>query len=84
MASLENSNALEAQSIAAAWKWLLMTALAGLLALILAVVMLATFPAKAKLSAGFFTPLVALEFAKTPEDVVFLTGKDSQAIEMRR
>jgi hypothetical protein len=83
MTSLENSMAPSAESVVAAWKLIRITALVGFLTLILAGLAIASFPSTAKLSDGFFTPIVALEFAKTPEDVAFLTGKDSQAIEMR-
>lgn len=55
-------------------------ALAALATLALSVALLATLPATAKLSAGFRTPVLALEFARTPADLAFVSGPDAAPV----
>lgn len=68
---------------------ILATAVAGLATLALAIALLLSFPAAAPtatpLHQGFWTPILALEFAKTEGDLAFLTGNGdgSPAVEMR-
>lgn len=78
----ENSNTMSSARQKAR-RLLLATGVVGLAALILGIALALTFPAKAKLSEGYSTPIVALVFAKTPDDLAFLTGKEPVAIEMR-
>lgn len=78
----ENPNAMS-PARQKAKRLLIATGVMGLAALILGIALLLALPAKAKLSEGFSTPIVALVFAKTPDDLLFLTGKESVAIEMR-
>jgi hypothetical protein len=52
----------------------LLTASAGVVTLMLGIVMLTVFPLSADLPDGFSTPIIAFEFAKTPEDISYLTG----------
>ena len=62
---------------------LLVTGAAGLATLILGITLFLTFPTKAKLSEGYSTPIVAFVFAKTPDDLSFLVGNESPAVEIR-
>ena len=62
---------------------ILATAFAGLAALLLAIAQWFSFPSAAALSEGFKTPILALEFAKTEQDIAFLTGPGSAASTMR-
>ena len=59
------------------------TAVAGLLTMILAVVLMQLFPAKAALTEGFRTPVLAFEFAKSEADLAFLAGQGAAAINHR-
>lgn len=61
----------------------LATALAALATLLLATLLLFTYPAKAPLSEGFRTPILAFEFAKTPADLAFLSGSSDTASQHR-
>jgi len=49
-------------------------AIFGLATIILAIIMLFTFPMSAELSEGFRSPIIAFEFAKTEADLAFLSG----------
>ncbi len=55
----------------------------GVVTLVLGVIMVAIFPSSANLADGFITPIIAFEFAKTPSDVLFLTGFEAQSIANR-
>lgn len=46
----------------------------GMATIIVGIVMLFAFPISADLSAGFRTPIIAFEFAKTEADLSFLSG----------
>ncbi len=46
----------------------------GIATVLLGLIMLFVFPASAELSAGFRTPIIAFEFAKTDADLSFLSG----------
>jgi len=46
----------------------------GMATILLAIIMVFTFPASADLSEGFRTPILAFEFAKTEADLSFLSG----------
>lgn len=59
------------------------TALAALATLALAALLLFVYPAKAPLSEGFRTPILAFEFAKTAEDLAFLSGQSEAASQYR-
>jgi len=50
------------------------SALFGLATIVLAIIMLFTFPMSAELTEGFRTPIIAFEFAKTEADLSFLSG----------
>jgi hypothetical protein len=50
------------------------SAILGIATIILGIIMLFVFPAKAELSEGFRTPIIAFEFAKTEADLAFLSG----------
>jgi len=52
------------------------SALAGMCTIVLGLIMLFVFPIKADLTAGFRTPIVAFEFAKTEADLSYLTGNN--------
>jgi hypothetical protein len=59
------------------------SAILGIATLVLGIIMLFVFPHKAELSAGFRTPIIAFEFAKTDADLAFLSG-DSQISRLNR
>lgn len=61
----------------------LATALAALATLVLAVLLLFTYSAKAPLTEGFRTPILAFEFAKTAADLTFLSGQSETASQYR-
>jgi hypothetical protein len=54
------------------------SAIMGIATVVLGLIMLFVFPSSAELSAGFRTPIIAFEFARTDADLAFLTG-DSEA-----
>jgi hypothetical protein len=76
--NLHATNARETAPKLTEWRLLFATALAGLATLGLAIALLLNFPADAPkmtpLHQGFWTPILALEFAKTEADLAFLTG----------
>jgi len=49
-------------------------AILGSATVILGIIMLFVFPSSAELSAGFRTPIIAFEFARTDADLAFLSG----------
>jgi len=49
----------------------------------IAAVMIATFPATAELTRGFWTPVLAFELARSEDDLAFLSGSGSAATGMR-
>lgn len=55
------------------------TLLFGLLTLGLGVILLSILPSQANLSKGFKTPIIAFEFAKTPDDLAFLSGSSASS-----
>jgi len=59
------------------------SAILGIATLVLGIIMLFVFPHKAELAAGFRTPIIAFEFAKTDADLAFLSG-DSQTSRQNR
>lgn len=59
------------------------TAIVGLATLLLALLLLFTYPAKAELTEGFRTPVLAFEFARTAADLEFLTGNSESAANHR-
>lgn len=62
---------------------MLATAFFGAMTLVLALIMLFTFPSTANLSEGFQTPIIAFEFAKTESDVAFLSGMSEASVSNR-
>ena len=59
------------------------TAVAALATLLLALLLLFTYPAEAGLTEGFRTPVLAFEFARTAADLEFLTGNSDSAANHR-
>ncbi|WCL48279.1 hypothetical protein [Leptospira sp. GIMC2001] len=57
----------------------LITAILALLTMLCSVFMLFQYPAQASLSEGYQTPVLAFEFARTPEDLNFMTGDSPDA-----
>lgn len=57
----------------------LVAALFGLLTIVLALILLLIFPAKAELAEGFRTPIIAFEFARSESDLSFLSGASEQS-----
>jgi len=55
----------------------------ALTTMIVAGIMLSIFPSKADLPIGYKTPIIAFEFARSQEDVMYLMG-DSQASDINR
>lgn len=59
----------------------------GVFAVIIALLITAILPTKAKLTTdmaqGFFSPIIAFELARTPMDLAFLTGADDSLIALR-
>ena len=58
---------------------ILASATFGIATVILGLIMLFVFPSSAELSAGFRTPIIAFEFAKTDADLAFLSGDSAMA-----
>lgn len=52
----------------------------GIATIILAVVLLCTFPLTADLAQGFHTPIIAFEFAKSEADLSFLSGNSELSV----
>lgn len=57
--------------------------LAAIMTLLLGILATALLPAKAELSDGFISPIIAFELARVPQDIAFLTG-DGEAATMRQ
>jgi hypothetical protein len=55
----------------------------GLLMILLSLRMMSIFPAQAPLPAGFTSPIIAFEFAKSATDIMYLTGDGVASIEFR-
>lgn len=51
----------------------------GIATVILGLIMLFVFPSSAELSAGFRTPIIAFEFARTDADLAFLSGDSAMS-----
>ncbi|MEM8563782.1 MAG: hypothetical protein AAGF57_16210 [Pseudomonadota bacterium] len=58
---------------------LLASSLLGLTTILTGVLMAFIFPVNLDLPPGFFTPIIAFEFAATPSDLSYLMGQDTQA-----
>jgi hypothetical protein len=92
--NMHETNASQTTSNSTEWRLLFATAVAGLGTLVLAIALLLSFPTDAPkttpLPQGFWTPILALEFAKTEVDLAFLTGNghgnpaESMRAEMKR
>lgn len=52
----------------------------GIITVVLAIVLLCTFPISADLAQGFQTPIIAFEFAKSEADLSFLSGNSELSI----
>jgi hypothetical protein len=59
------------------------SAIMGIATVVLGLIMLFVFPSSAELSAGFRTPIIAFEFARTDADLAFLSG-DSETSRLNR
>lgn len=55
----------------------------GGLTLLLGLTLVWIFPSQASLSEGFQTPIIAFEFARDMEDLSFLAGQQSEAVQAR-
>jgi hypothetical protein len=59
------------------------TAIIAMLTMVLSAIMLFKYPSKAELSNGYKTPVLAFEFAQSPEDLKFMTGDSPDAVNNR-
>jgi len=50
------------------------TTVLGIAIIVIGLIMMLTFPVKANLPEGFITPIIAFEFAKTEQDLSYLSG----------
>jgi hypothetical protein len=55
------------------------SAVFGIATVLLGLIMLFIFPVSAELSAGFRTPIIAFEFAKTDADLAFISGDSASS-----
>jgi len=59
------------------------TAVFAVLTMVLSIIMLFKYPAQAELSDGYKTPVIAFEFAQSPEDLQFMTSDSPAAVNNR-
>ena len=59
-------------------------AIIGLFVIVLSIVIVSISPSSEDLADGFQTPIIAFEFAQTPEDLAFLSGFGAVEIKNRQ
>lgn len=62
---------------------LLASSLLGLVTILIGLLMAFIFPVNLELPDGFFTPIIAFEFAALPSDLSYLMGEDAQTASSR-
>lgn len=58
--------------------------ISGVAVIILSLIILSILPASAELAEGFFTPIIAFEFAQFESDLGFLSGDDQDSVANRQ